>query len=189
MDNLKEILFLHYKWLRNEDGGIRADLCGVNLRGVNLSYANLCGVNLRYTNLRGADLRGANLRGANLSGANLSDAIANESTSGYWLACPEAGEFTAYKKCKNGAIVTLLITADSKRSSATTRKCRASKVMVISIEDTNGNPIKSCVSSYDSNFIYNTGEYVEVSNFDENRWNECSSGIHFFITKREAKIY
>lgn len=30
---------------------------------------------------------------------------------------------------------------------------------------------------------------VEVKNFDKNRWNECSTGIHCFITKREAELY
>jgi hypothetical protein len=25
--------------------------------------------------------------------------------------------------------------------------------------------------------------------FDENRWNECSHGIHFFITRKEAEDY
>lgn len=48
-EELKTILELHLKWLRNEEGGIRA-----NLRGANLSSANLSSANLR-----GADLRGA----------------------------------------------------------------------------------------------------------------------------------
>ena len=33
------------------------------------------------------------------------------------------------------------------------------------------------------------GETVSVSDFDENRWNECSTGIHFFITRDEAVRY
>lgn len=28
-----------------------------------------------------------------------------------------------------------------------------------------------------------------VDNFDENRWNECAAGIHFFITREEAVRY
>ena len=33
------------------------------------------------------------------------------------------------------------------------------------------------------------GEMAEVKNFDDDRWNECSTGIHFFITRDEAIIY
>ena len=68
-EQIKETLELHLKWLRNEDGGIRA-----NLRGANLSDANLSGADLSDANLRGADLSDADLRDANLSGADLSDA-------------------------------------------------------------------------------------------------------------------
>jgi hypothetical protein len=31
------------------------------------------------------------------------------------------------------------------------------------------------------------GEKVE--NFNEDRWNECAAGIHFFITREEAIDY
>ena len=54
--DLKDILDRHGKWLRNEEGGERADLSCANLSYANLSYA---------------DLRSANLRSANLSSANL----------------------------------------------------------------------------------------------------------------------
>ena len=44
-------------------------------------------------------------------------------------------------------------------------------------------------SDRDSNFVYKVGEIVEVKNYDEDRWNECSTGIHFFITRDEAVMY
>ena len=71
---LENILEAHTKWLKNEDGGIRA-----NLRGADLRYADLRGDNLSDANLSDADLSGAgliyaDLRCANLIGANLSDA-------------------------------------------------------------------------------------------------------------------
>lgn len=34
-----------------------------------------------------------------------------------------------------------------------------------------------------------SGETVVPDSFDEDRWNECSNGIHFFITKQEAIDY
>ena len=85
----------------------------------------------------------------------------------------------------------LEITEDAKRSSATSRKCRCNKAKVLGIYDIDHNltNLNSISSDYDKNFIYNVGEIVEVSNFDEDRWNECSTGIHFFINFQEAVEY
>jgi uncharacterized protein YjbI with pentapeptide repeats len=194
---LKVILKAHKEWLENT-GGNRANLCDANLSDANLRCADLSGANLRGANLRCANLIDANLSGANLRGADLSDANlrcanlrcaeANENTSFFWLTCPENGEFTAYKNCREGEIVTLLITADAKRSSATSRKCRASKAIVVLI-DKNGEKLMEAISKHDRNFVYRVGETIEIENFDEDRWNECSTGIHFFITRREAELY
>jgi hypothetical protein len=49
--------------------------------------------------------------------------------------------------------------------------------------------MESICSDYDNNFIYKVGEIVEEPNFDENRWEECAPGIHFFITRQEAVNY
>ena len=201
--DLKKILDEHLLWL-NGEGGSRADLRGANLFGANLSDADLRGANLSCANLRGADLSGANLscanlRGADLSGADLSCAnlrgasmdqmIWDIHTVFYPLQCPDSGSYIGYKKA-SGLVVELEIPADARRSSATSRKCRASKAKVLSITDINGNPAGGQVkSNYDPNFVYAIGETVEVTDFDDNRWNECSTGIHHFITRAEAVIY
>ena len=101
------------------------------------------------------------------------------------------GEFIAYKKAANNTIVKLKIPKDAKRSSATTRKCRCDKAIVLAIEYIDGRQYesKSVRSNYDKSFIYTVGEEVSVPDFDENRWNECSTGIHFFITRQEAVQY
>ena len=209
---LKEILKKHRAWLCGENGGEHANLCdadlrGANLRGADLRGANLSGANLCDANLCDANLCDANLSGANLSGANLCDAglsganlrcanlrcaknidsiIWSLYTSFYPLQCPENGSYIGYKKAQ-GLIVELEIPADALRSSATSRKCRASKAKVLSISDVDGNPSgEQVVSDYDSNFVYVVGETVEVSNFDTNRWNECAPGIHHYITRAEA---
>jgi hypothetical protein len=202
---LQEILHLHNMWLCGNDGGVRANLRDADLRdadlrvanlrvadlrGADLSGANLSGANLRGANLRDADLSGANLSGANLRGAkNIKSVKYDENTSFFALQCPEKGEYVAYKKA-HGLIIELKITADALRSSATSRKCRASKATVISITDAAGNPAGTKVpSDYDSNFVYETGKTVEVSNFNTDRWSECSAGIHHFITRQEAVNY
>ena len=171
-----------------------ADLRNADLSNANLSNANLFGANLRGANLRGANLFGANLRDANLSNANLREASIDQMmwniyTVFYPLQCPESGSYIGYKKA-SGLVVELEIPADARRSSATSRKCRASKAKVLSITDINGNPAGGQVkSNYDPNFVYAIGETVEVTDFDDNRWNECSTGIHHFITRAEAVIY
>ena len=66
MENISEILRKHKLWLKDEDGGERANLCGADLREANLREANLCGANLSCADLRGADLSGADLSGADL---------------------------------------------------------------------------------------------------------------------------
>ena len=190
--DLKEILRKHLMWLRSENGGERADLCGANLSDANLCDADLRGADLSDANLRDADLSDADLRGADLRGANLRGAKNIDSiswsiyTAFYPLQCPESGSYIGYKKAR-GLIVELEIPADALRSSATSRKCRASKAKVLSISDIDGNPAGEQVESdYDSSFVYVVGETVEVSDFDANRWNECAPGIHHYITRAEA---
>ena len=171
VDNLADILSKHKRWLLGYDDGVRADLRGADLSG--------------------ADLREADLRGADLTGElNLHAVVWDSRTVFYPLQCPETGSFIGWKKCGNH-IVKLKVCEDALRSSATSRKCRCSKAEVLAIESLNGEPagIDFIVSNYDKNFIYRIGETVEVTDFDNNRWNECSTGIHFFITREEAVKY
>ena len=161
-----------------------AHLCDADLRDAHLCGADLCDADLYGANLRDADLRGADLRGANLRGVRY-----NEQTAYYAMQCPEKGAYIGYKKAE-GKIVELEIQADAKRSSATTRKCRASKAKVLSITSIDGKEhFEEAKSSRDQSFVYRVGKTVEVKDFDEDRWNECSTGIHHFITREEAAMY
>ena len=56
--SLKIVLERHRKWVRNEDGGEKANLSGANLSGAYLRDANLSGANLRDAYLSGANLSG-----------------------------------------------------------------------------------------------------------------------------------
>ena len=168
---------------------INADLRCTNLSDADLREADLRGADLRGTRLINADLRGANLREADLRGADLIGIKTNMYTIGYNLACPEKGSFIGYKKA-NGCIVELLILEDSKRSSATTVKCRCDKAKVLEIKDIEtGEKVEEVYSDYDPKFIYKVGEIVSVDNFDNNRWRECASGIHFFMNRKNAINY
>ena len=103
--------------------------------------------------------------------------------------CPD-GAFIGYKKA-SGYIVKLLVPEDAKRSSATTLKCRCSKAKVLEIQNLDGSKsdLKAVTSDRDKDFIYVVGEEKEVEGFDEDRWNECSTGIHFFISREMAVRY
>ena len=187
---------LRYADLRYADL-IGADLRGTNLRDADLKYANLrdanlCravlwGVNLIGADLRDADLRYADLLGADLRGTNLRDA---KNVPFIPFTCPDSGAFIGYKKA-NDYVVKLKILEDARRCSATGRKCRCDKAQVLSITNLDGTDanIASVSSDYDKSFIYTVGEVVEVSDFDTNRWNDCSAGIHFFINRQEAVEY
>ena len=208
--NLRDA-YLSYANLRDanlSDANLsHANFSGANLSGVNLRYANLRGANLRDANLRDADLSGADLSGANLSDAylsyaNLSDANLRDAylRDAYLrdaeevpyipMVCPEEGDFIGWKKAGD-KIVKLHIPQDALRSSATTRKCRCNKAEVIEIYNIDGTIADERIvsSNYDSSFTYEVGKTVEVQDFDTNRWNECTRGIHFFINRQEAINY
>ena len=194
----------------------KADLREANLRRADLQQANLRGAHLQGADLQGADLRGAHLRGAHLQGADLQEA--DLQGADLWeanlrgadlrgadnipnyvcpICCPEKGSFIGFKRAyavrncvEVEVIIELEIPAEAKRSSATNRKCRCSKAKVLSITDLQGvAEFQQATSSYDNDFLYEVGKTVIVDDFDEDRWNECSTGIHFFITRSEAVNY
>ena len=194
-----------------------ANLVGANLRTATLTGANLSGADLFDADLSEADLRGANLVGANLikailDGADFSDADLRNAilpdreimNSICPMNCPEKGSFIGWKKAnvvlrdENGfksnveVIIELQIPARAKRSSATGRKCRCDKAAVMDIQSLDGASLpKGTIahSIYMYAFTYKVGQKLYVEDFDDNRWNECSTGIHFFITRQEAVDY
>lgn len=203
-EQLNEIIEKHKKWLNDKPGGERANLRGADLRGANLQEADLQEAVLQEANLRGTDLRGADLRRADLRGADLREADLREADLRgadnipdyvYPICCPEKGSFVGFKKALSSdrrveVIVELEIPADARRSSATGRKCRCDKAKVLSITDFSGvAEFQQAFSKHDISFIYEVGKTVIVDDYDDNRWNECSTGIHFFITRKEAVDY
>ena len=159
-----------------------ANLCYANLSGADLSGANLSGADLCYANLSGADLRGAYLRGAYLRGAKEIPYVP--------FACPSDGAFIGWKKVR-GLLVKLEIPEDAKRCSATSQKCRCEKAKVLAITqlDGSGSMDEILNTSQAHQVLYKVGEMVYPDSFDENRWEECSHGIHFFINKQDAINY
>ena len=201
---LELILEKHKHWLNKDCDSwenLYANLSGANLSEANLSGAKLCDANLWYADLHKANfwyadlwhanLSGAKLRGANLSGADLSEV---KHIPYIYMVCPEEGAFIGWKKAeisKKQMLVKLSIPASAKRLSSTSRKCRCNKAKVLEIYNLDGTVAeeRECYSSYDKNFIYEVGKTVKVDDFDEDRWKECTQGIHFFMNRQEAINY
>jgi hypothetical protein len=109
--------------------------------------------------------------------------------------CAE-GNIIGYKKAScfdtgEDVIVELLIPAEAKRNNAFGRKCRCEFATVVEMKYLkNGKDVIKAKSSHDRSFTYELGDTVRPTKpFDENFHDECSSGIHFFITRLEAENY
>lgn len=152
-----------------------------------------------------SSFEGSNLVGVDFRESEITKITFNADTGFFALQCPEEGSFIGFKKVwgknKEFYIVKLLIPEDAKRSSSTSRKCRASYVKTLKIEKyiysneelqliEEVDEVKNWYTRYDnSEVVYKVNEFTYPNYFDENRWNECTGGIHFFITKEEAFNY
>jgi hypothetical protein len=192
-----------------------ADFFGANLSGCNFHGADLTGANLSRVVAVRACFHGANLTGVSLkravtvkcdfgradltgatfdedsvfAGSDFRGAKNADHVAGLTLLTPE-GDVIGWKKCQDGKIVKLRIPAKAARGNAGTRKCRAASAKVLAVYTKSGRPSKSAVSIHDEDFVYRVGATVKPTGpFDANRWDECSSGIHFFLTRAEAEAY
>ena len=166
-----------------------ASLVGAYLPRSNLTRADFQGANLCWTHLCSCvfcdtDLRDCNFMYSNLRGSEYVPYIP--------LQCPSDGAFVGWKKVNN-VLIKLEIPADAKRSSATTNKCRCDKAKVLGFYDSLGSKELDMTElvndKYGKKCKYVKGEMVYPDSFDENRWNECSHGIHFFVNKQDAINY
>jgi Family of unknown function (DUF5758)/Pentapeptide repeats (8 copies) len=206
-DEIKKILEAHREWASGDPKGRRAylrraylrraDLSGADLRGAYLSGADLSGADLRgaYLSrayLRRADLSGADLSGAYLSGADLSEVkIDDLSKIAAFFVCPDFGAFTAWKKLRDGIVAQLLVPSEAQRTSSLIgRKCRAEFVEVVALLAPDGK--EHPTDGYDlhaGKTLYRVGEIVRPDSYNDDIRLECTNGIHFFITRREAEEY
>jgi hypothetical protein len=166
----------------------RADLTGADLtdavltRAV-LTRADLTGAVLTRADLTGAVLTRADLTGAVLTRADLTGAEHSALVIARTRILPE-GALIGWKKCRDGVLVKLLIPADAKRSHAFGRKCRAEYADVLEVI---GAEVGK--SLFAAEFEYRAGQRVQPDEWNPDWTNECSGGIHFFITREEAEVW
>lgn len=171
----------------------------IDFSGRDFSYQSLRDEDLSHADMRNTILYGTDLSYASLYGADMTGARTNAITNWYGadlrnvtgrpyipMVCPSHGPFIAWKMANNHGpvLVKLLIPGDARRVSGTTRACRCDKAHVLEIEGTD-----EAYSFNDPSFVYRAGEYVYADSFDDDRWNNWSHGIYFFIDREEAERY
>jgi hypothetical protein len=125
---------------------------------------------------RGEEGARADLSGADLSGAN---------NIPHFQIC--AGDLIVYKKV-DGHIVILAIPKDAKRTASIVgRKCRAEYAVVLGIEG--HAPVSSNGRGNGPVTLYVEGKEVRPDSYDDDWRVECSHGIHFFLTRKEAEEF
>ena len=167
-----------------------AQLDGCPLRGSNFENACLNRTTMRRCDMTGCNIKGTDFHSAVLEYAILDGVIQDENTKWFRLRCPETGPFLAYKKCVNNLLVQLLVPADAKRTSGTNAACRVSKAKVLTIKSFDyTKEYNEAWSLAAEDFVYPKGEWVEVLDFNEDRWFESTTGIHVWLTREEAMRY
>jgi hypothetical protein len=184
----------------------RADLRGADLRGANLVEAHLRGAHLdgadireaylvradlREAHLDGADIVRARLGGARLDGARLDGAHGLPLQLARQTICPQ-GSITGWKKLASGDVLRLEIPAGAARVNAIgSRHCRAEYAIPLSVHSKDGEIIErgDLVSKYNDSYRYEIGKECRPDKWDPSVTEECSHGIHFFITFEEAVAY
>jgi len=161
------------------------------LGGANLERAYLERANLERANLGDAYLGDAYLGGANLERANLSGIKTDEKTKiDPMCTLPEEGSFIAWKAVRDfeGKSIVLKLEIIGKHVSAYIgRKCRTDKARVIAAYGPlGGERTGKFYSKHTKSFEYEVGSVVEEKNYDPSPLVECTTGIHFFMTRAEA---
>lgn len=192
----------------------KVDFTDADLRYANFRMAQLSHVNFREANLSHIAFTGTHfkkdicIKEAYIRGTDFEYAMNPPFIPS---VCPDTGSFIGWKgaviydaplpgaseelelyryRTDIPVIIKLLIPADAKRSSSTGRKCRCDKATVLEFQTIDGQQMScafTATSLYDAGFEYHVGATVIPRNpFNENRWTECGSGIHFFINRQEA---
>lgn len=108
-----------------------------------------------------------------------------EELYGYKKVC--VGELVSDLHC---AIAKLRIPAYADRIVYKNDKCRASCAQVVDIYNCDGHHDTGESMLYSrKNCEYRVGHMVYADSFDDNPFEVCSNGIHFFLTEDEARCY
>jgi hypothetical protein len=153
-----------------------------NFSGSDINKTSLNDSTFRECNFNKTNLENTSMKGCSFKNCTFLDTTFPD------FQIPQGQDLLGYKKVRygtKGKIVTLLIPKQAKRTACLiSRKCRAEYAIVLKGA---GRP---CRSSFNWNFIYKNGETVKPRYpYNPDPTQECTSGIHFFITREEAEDY
>ena len=92
-----------------------------------------------------------------------------------------------FTKLKDGLIAELVLSKGQIFQSENHGKCRTDRAEVLSITDVDGKKYLEGHLTHDHIFVYTVGAVVSAPYDKEVK--ECSTGIHFFLTREEAEKY
>ena len=145
-----------------------------------------------YTDFYSAEFIDSKIKHSHMINTMLENTVMkNLNNDAFPEICPPIGRsFIGYKKVKD-KILTLEILKDSKRVSLIYDNCRCNKAKVIKIEEMDGSTsnITEIASDYNMHFIYKLNQVVQSPTFNENRFDEFTDGIHFYMSKNQAKNF
>lgn len=158
--------------------------CNFDLANLKNSYIKLS--NLYNNNFYGSFLKDAEIKNSRLNGSNLIETRFDEvqiNLKEYRKGKVLTEDIIGYKQCLNHVIVTLKIPRGAIVFSVNGQKCRTNKAEVIAIDGAN-----RAYSRY-NRMSYYVGDKFNIYNFNCEYNQECSEGIHFFMTREEAEAF
>lgn len=161
-----------------------ADLDNAVFRGANLKEAKLCDVSRAFwSDFSDADMTGATVNYTDFDEKFIKDAKGLHRDN----YLPEEGSFIAWKMCREGRLVKLLIPENAERKGYFIHSCRASEAKVLEIYDKEGNPVDEAISIIDESFKYIKGDTAIAKDPGKN----CGDafGIFFVLSRSEAERY
>ena len=162
-----------------------ADLDNAIFTRTNLKNANLCFATRTYwSDFTDSDMTGISASEVDLDPENL------KGVKGLYmpLYCPEEGAFVAWKKCREGKVVKLLIPETAERKGTSLYSCRASEAIVLEIFDRAGEPVGEAVSLIDKDFKYIKGEKAIPNKIDRTHLGDVE-GIYFVLSRAETDYF
>lgn len=141
------------------------DLTGTDLSNMEFELSSFQNTVLDHVNLENSSVENALFDGCSLHGANFTNA--NLKTASFrYCDLRESNIEGANPSCR----------------------CNKAKVLTIKSFDFKEN-YEEAWSLVDENFVYRRGQWVKVKDFNEDRWQDSTTGIHFWMTRQEAENY
>ena len=168
-----------------------SDFYGSSLRMASFFRTKLDKTNFSYADLSSADLLEADFHKSTLCGA----AFGNTRNMPYIPTWLPVESFIGWVKVigeTESYIVKIKVLNDSQRFRGVGDICRCNKALVLEIQNLEGEKLDIEEIEYHDKkgtLIFHVWEVTECEEWYPGRWNDCQSGITFFIDRHSAVLY